>query len=194
MESPDFSRITTVLLPALYRAASSSRTSWGLATGFLPPTSRMTSPVCMPCSAAGPFGSTAVMARPRLPRRIPRWLERARSRRSSSLPSTAIMTSPAFRPALAAGLPAWGYRRWRLRPSSFRGIRQCPSSLLGLERPSSPGQHSPYQCRSKPPSTTGSLIAMPSQSPHMDKTADTIIAILEAVKTGKTRSDHDGSS
>jgi hypothetical protein len=35
---------------------------------------------------------------------------------------------------------------------------------------------------------------MPSQSPHMDKTADTIIAILEAVKTGKTRSDHDGSS
>jgi hypothetical protein len=45
--SPDFTRINTVRLPSFCASRSESRTSFGLAT-FLPPTSRITSPVLKP--------------------------------------------------------------------------------------------------------------------------------------------------
>jgi hypothetical protein len=60
---PDFTRISTVCLPASCRSARSFVTPDGLET-TLPATSRMTSPLCMPRSAAGPLGSTAVTATP----------------------------------------------------------------------------------------------------------------------------------
>src|SRR5262249_35824846 len=63
VESPDFRRINTECSPSLCKLASSWRTSSGFDT-VLPAISRMTSPDLMPCSAAGPLGSTAVTATP----------------------------------------------------------------------------------------------------------------------------------
>src|SRR5215831_14502943 len=64
--SPDFTRISTVRLPSLRASASAVRTSAGVATA-LPPTSRITSPVLKPRSAAGPSASTSVTTTPLLP-------------------------------------------------------------------------------------------------------------------------------
>ena len=58
--SSDFNRISTVRLPSFWASPMALRTSTGVAT-FLPPTSRMTSPVFMPCSEAMPSGSTLVI-------------------------------------------------------------------------------------------------------------------------------------
>src|SRR5215211_7582351 len=61
--SPDFTRISTVRLPPERASLSAVRTSAGLETA-LPATSRITSPVLKPRSAAGPSGSTAVTTTP----------------------------------------------------------------------------------------------------------------------------------
>src|SRR6187200_1273924 len=61
--SADFTRSRTVFLPAVRASLRALRTSAVFATA-LPPTSRITSPVLMPRSAAGPLGSTPVTATP----------------------------------------------------------------------------------------------------------------------------------
>src|SRR5216683_3948460 len=64
--SPDFTRIRIVCLPWACASCMALRTSDGVAT-VLPPTSRITSPVRKPRSAAGPSGSTRVTIPPALP-------------------------------------------------------------------------------------------------------------------------------
>src|SRR6266567_618757 len=63
--SPDFTRIRIVCLPWACASCMALRTSDGVAT-VLPPTSRITSPVRKPRSAAGPSGSTWVTTTPAL--------------------------------------------------------------------------------------------------------------------------------
>src|SRR5215467_332715 len=58
-----FTRSRTVFLPAVRASLRALRTSAVFATA-LPPTSRITSPVLMPRSAAGPLGSTPTTATP----------------------------------------------------------------------------------------------------------------------------------
>src|SRR5262245_17311989 len=65
-ELADLTRIKTLCLRADTLSDMASRTSEGVLTA-LPDTSRMTSPVRMPCAAAGPSGFTSVTATPRLP-------------------------------------------------------------------------------------------------------------------------------
>src|SRR6516162_1943317 len=64
--SPDFTRMRIVRLPSFCASLSALRISAGLAT-FLPPTSRMTSPVLTPWSEAIPLGSTSVTTTPSEP-------------------------------------------------------------------------------------------------------------------------------
>src|SRR5262245_25588951 len=58
-----FTRSRTVFLPAVRASLRALRTSAVLAT-VLPATSRITSPVLMPRSAAGPLGSTPTTVTP----------------------------------------------------------------------------------------------------------------------------------
>src|SRR5262245_33963921 len=64
--SPDLTRIRIVRLPSFCASSRALRMSAGLAT-FLPPTSRMTSPVLTPWSEAIPLGSTSVTTTPSEP-------------------------------------------------------------------------------------------------------------------------------
>ena len=66
VELPDLIRIRTSCLPEDRASDTAWRTSDGLLTA-LPPTSRMTSPLRMPHSAAGPSGLTSVTTTPCLP-------------------------------------------------------------------------------------------------------------------------------
>src|SRR5262249_3611330 len=85
--SPDFTRMRIVRLPSFCASLSALRTSAGLAT-FLPPTSRMTSPVLTPWSEAIPLGSTSVTTTPSepLPATWPAGTT-VRPRRRTSVPS-----------------------------------------------------------------------------------------------------------
>src|SRR5262245_21817639 len=85
--SPDFTRMRIVRLPSFCASLSALRMSAGLAT-FLPPTSRMTSPVLTPWSEPIPLGSTSVTTTPSepLPATWPAGTT-VRPRRGTSVPS-----------------------------------------------------------------------------------------------------------
>src|SRR6266700_4771282 len=120
--SPDFTRIRIVCLPWACASCMALRTSDGVAT-VLPPTSRITSPVRKPRSAAGPSGSTWVTTTPALP--APATFAAGASDRPSG---------PTLLPGLVSPGPGWTRACWvfgnspSVSVSAFSSpLRQTPS-------------------------------------------------------------------